>query len=108
MSKATTRPFRAATIRSCPLRGSLRTGASFGSRRERAIRTKLQLLDGYYDSKGFVKEDGEVQGSAVVYISLLNNARLTAGRLAEHLARQGARGEDLQGYIEANYARSDE
>ena len=36
-------------------------------------------------------------------MSALNQARLTAGKLAEHMARLGVSGDDLGDYIDAEY-----
>lgn len=69
---------------------------------------KLQELDQFYDVHGFVREDGSTQESAQTYLQRLNSSRLTAAKLAEHMARRGSPGADLRGYIEANYSRPDE
>ena len=42
-----------------------------------------------------------------LYFTAHNSARLTAGRLADHLARQGDHaGETLDDYLTANYSRA--
>ena len=64
---------------------------------------KVELLDRFYEGRGIVLEGGEAQPTLSVYFSALNGARLTAGRLAEHLARQGSPAEDLEGYIIEHY-----
>ena len=66
---------------------------------------KLAILDRYYAETGVVREDGSGSPTLPLYVSMLNSARLTASRLAEHLARQGAPvTETLESYIEANYS----
>lgn len=67
---------------------------------------KLQLLDEHYARTGaIVREDGTAEPTLGLYFTAHNAARLTAGRLADHLARQGDhRGETLEAYIEANYS----
>jgi hypothetical protein len=66
---------------------------------------KLALLDKHYAAAGIVREDGQGQATLPLYVSMLNSARLTAARLADHMARQGEQGEDLADYIAANYTR---
>jgi hypothetical protein len=69
--------------------------------------SKVQLLDTYYAERGIVREDGQGEPTLSVYLSALNLVRLTAGRLSEHLQRQGGLPtESLQSYIEGNYGQA--
>ena len=61
------------------------------------------MLDRFYIGRGVVREDGQGEPTLSVYLSALNQARLTAAKLAEHMARQGVSGDDLHDYIEAEY-----
>ncbi len=65
--------------------------------------SKLQLLDTYYIQHGIVRVDGEPEPSLNAYLALLNTSRLTASKLAEHMASQGRRGPTLEDYIDAQY-----
>ena len=64
---------------------------------------KAVMLDSYYAERGIVRPDGQGEPTLAVYMSALNQARLTAGKLAEHMARLGVSGDDLADYIDAEY-----
>jgi hypothetical protein len=61
------------------------------------------MLDRFYAGRGVVREDGQGEPTLAVYLSALNQARLTAAKLAEHMSRQGVTGDDLRDYIVENY-----
>jgi hypothetical protein len=60
-------------------------------------------LDAFYAERGIVRPDGQGEPTLAVYLSCLNQARLTASKLAEHMARQGVTGDELGEYIDATY-----
>lgn len=65
---------------------------------------KVHLLDEFFDSRGFLDDEGEPRGAVRVYFSALNSARLAATRLSEHLKARGVRGETLEDYLTENYS----
>ena len=67
---------------------------------------KIQLLDEYYAVHGIVRADGQGEPTLPIYGSMLNQARLTAWKLAEHMAREGQQGPSLEDYIDSTYPRS--
>ena len=50
---------------------------------------KAVMLDSYYAERGIVRPDGQGEPTLAVYMSALNQARLTAGKLAEHMSPAG-------------------
>jgi hypothetical protein len=68
---------------------------------------KVVMLDAYYVERGIVRPDGTGEPTLGVYMGALNQARLTAAKLAEHMSRQGATGDDLRDYIDAEYGPAD-
>jgi len=64
---------------------------------------KTQLLDDYFDARGFLDDEGEPRGPAKLYFTAINSARLAATRLSEHLKARGVRGETLEDYLETKY-----
>ena len=66
---------------------------------------KAVMLDSYYAERGIVRPDGQGEPTLALYMSALNQARLTAGKLAEHMSRQGVTGDDLHDYIDSEYVQ---
>ncbi len=67
--------------------------------------SKIQLIDEHYASQGQVVDaDGQPAASLPIYVALLNSARLTAAKLAEHMNRKGAPTASLADYIDARYS----
>ena len=64
---------------------------------------KAALLDHFYAERGIVREDGSGEPTLAFYMSALNQARLTATKLAEHLERQDVNAPSLEDYIDAKY-----
>ena len=55
-----------------------------------------------------MREDGRGEPTLSVYLSALNLVRFTAGRLSEHLERQGGLpNETLESYIDGTYRNGD-
>jgi hypothetical protein len=67
---------------------------------------KVVMLDAYYAERGIVRSDGQGEPTLAIYMSALNQAGLTAVKLAEHMSRQGVTGDDLHDYIDAEYRQS--
>jgi len=67
--------------------------------------SKVQLLDVYFDDRGFLTDEGEPNAAARLYFTSLNSARLAATRLSEHLKARGVQGETLEEYLAEEYGR---
>jgi hypothetical protein len=68
---------------------------------------KVNLLDQFFELRGFLDEEGEVRGPVRVYFTAINSARLAATRLSEHLKGRGVKGETLESYLSENYGDDD-
>jgi hypothetical protein len=70
--------------------------------------SKIALIDEHYASRGQVVDaDGQPAASLPIYVALLNSARLTAAKLAEHMHRRGTPATSLADYIDQRYSVSD-
>lgn len=64
---------------------------------------KIEIADEFIEREGMIQPDGEVQPVLRLYVSLVNSARLTLGRLEEHLRKRSRPlGAALADYLEAD------
>jgi hypothetical protein len=69
---------------------------------------RIVLLDEDYARRGQVVDaQGQPAPSLPIYVSLLNSARLTATKLAEHMNRKGTPAVSLRDYIDERYSVRD-
>lgn len=63
---------------------------------------KVELIDRYLDQRGLIREDGELQPVMKLYVSLVNSARLSLGKLEASML-QRERGGKLADFVDAEY-----
>jgi hypothetical protein len=69
---------------------------------------KVQLMDAYFQEKGFIREDGEPEPASKVYFAALNSARLSLTRFSEYMKTRAPDRDSLDDYITENYGNGDE
>ena len=71
---------------------------------------KVVLMDEYFQARGFIREDGEVESASKVYFTALNSARLALTRFGEYMKTRRPVEDALDDYIDSTYAmdRGDE
>jgi len=64
---------------------------------------KVVLMDEYFQARGFIREDGEVESASKVYFTALNSARLALTRFGEYMKTRRPSSDALNDYIDAEY-----
>jgi len=69
---------------------------------------KVVLMDEYFQARGFIREDGEVESASKVYFTALNSARLALTRFGEYMKTRTGKRDPLSDYIIDQYGNGDE